>query len=107
MEPEPEFSSGRFPGNLLGGKTNEVKRERWCIVDNDGGLSAADGQLKDERVQPIIGVALIALSTGNYNVMCICALCLWPSWLGCRMNANLVSCAGIGHCTKITEACWE
>ena len=50
------------------GKTNEVKRERWCIVDNDGGLSAADGQLKDERVQPIIGVALIALSTGNYNV---------------------------------------
>ena len=107
MEPEPEFSSGRFPGNLLGGKTNEVKRERWCIVDNDGGLSAADGQLKDERVQPIIGVALIALSTGNYNVMCICALCLWRSWLGCRMNANLVSCAGVQNCTKITAACWE
>ena len=79
MEPEPEFSSGRFPGNLLGDKTNEVKRERWCIVDNDGGLSAADGQLKDERVQPIIGVALIALSTGNYDVaQCYVHLCTVP-----------------------------
>ena len=66
MESEPE--PGRFPGNLLGGKNQRSEEREGCIVDNDGGLSAADGQLKDERVQPIIGVALIALSTGNYNV---------------------------------------